>query len=195
MVHGVQTIPPKQWFYSQRNSSFLGVRMLQRWVDLVVWEKLLNVHMELRAIVELGTGRGSFSTFLLLQAMQRGLKFWTYDNRKLEEMETTPVAQRLDLARYFRLGDIFDSRSSLVEVISHRPALHPLILFCDNGDKPREFRTFVPHLWKGDLVGVHDWTEEFCPVDVKPVRDWIEPVFFGECEEMGSITRFWRVIK
>lgn len=189
-------IPVKRWLYSQRNSSFLGVRVLQRWVDFVVWEKLLNTHKELRAIIELGAAPGSFSIFLLLQSMQRGMKFWTYDIKRFKGLgiATSQVARQLDLARHFRQGDIFDPHSSLIEVISRRPALHPLILLCDNGDKPREFCTFVPHLWKGDLVGVHDWTEEFGPANVKPMQDRVEPVFHEECEEIGSITRFWKVI-
>lgn len=182
-------VPARRWMYSQRNSSFLGVRILQRWIDLVLWEKVLNAHKELRAIIELGTGRGGFSVFLLLQALQREMEFWTYDERELPEVSGGTMARLIDLKSHFLLEDVFDLQGSLVEKIN---GLHPLLLFCDAGDKPKEFCTFVPLLQRGDLIGVHDWTEEISPSDIEPMRGLVEPILHEECYEIGSITRFWR---
>lgn len=185
-------VPARRWMYSQRNSSFLGVRMLQRWVDLVLWENVLNAHQGLRAIIELGTGAGSFSIFLLLQALQRGMEFWTYDKVEHSSVRNGPVARLMGLGEHFLLEDVFDPCGSLVEKLSQQTDLHPLLLFCDGGDKPREFCTFVPLLRRGDLIGVHDWTEEVCPSDIGPVQGLVDPFLDVECYTIGSITRFWR---
>lgn len=181
------------WFRAEHDSSFLGIGMAQRWVDLVVWEHILNSYGELRTLIELGTGRGGFSIYLLLQALQRGMEFWTFDYKPRVDLEA-PVARVLRLSVHFRQADIFDKGQQRVTELLSTKSLHPLLLFCDDGHKPREFRIFAPLLLEGDLVGVHDWGIEFGERDLEYTRDRLEPVFLEECQALGSITRFWKVI-
>jgi hypothetical protein len=42
----------------------------------------------------------------------------------------------------------------------------PTYLVCDDGDKRREFRTYVPLLRSGSIVSVHDFGCEFMESDV-----------------------------
>lgn len=180
------------WLHDVHNSSFLGIGMGQRWVDLAVWEHILNSHGDLRAIIELGTGRGGFSIYLLLQTLQRGIEFWTFDRRLRVDLEA-PVAKALRLADHFVQADIFKVGQQMVIGMLKASTLHPLLLFCDDGHKPKEFQIFAPYLLQGDLVGVHDWGTEFWKRNVEPMRGRLEPIFFEECGTLGSITRFWRV--
>lgn len=192
MVAGIHEIPARHWMLSQRNTSFLGIRAEQRWVDFQVWEKLLNKYEELQAIIELGTGRGAFSLYLLLQALQRGMEFHTFDNKSIHEVVKAPLFSVLHLGNHFHQEDVFREGRRTVMGLMFKLALHPLILFCDNGNKSREYRTFVPMLSVGDIVGVHDWTEEFGPGDVACMRHILVPIFHEECETVKSITRFWQ---
>jgi len=74
-----------------------------------------------------------------------------------------------------------------------QPELHPFLLFCDDGDKPREFRTCVPWLWPGDLVAVYDWDMEFGVNDVQPVAVLVTELLASELYAYPkSKTRFFR---
>ena len=70
-------------------------------------------------------------------------------------------------------------------------AKKPLILFCDNGNKKREFREFVPFLKSGDFVVVHDWGSEFLQKDV---IYWVNDLLGDVCDKFGSRTRFFEVV-
>jgi len=190
-VAGIHDIPAKNWLLSQRNTSFLGLRVMQRWVDFLVWEKLLNKYVELKGIIELGTGNGAFSTYLLLQCLQRGMSFHTFDTRFYAGVSDAPVAKALDLEHYFYHLDVFKEGVQRIQATLASKSVHPLILFCDNGDKPREFKTFAPLLSSGDIIGVHDWTEEFGPIDAASMKHILRPIFSEACQTVNSITRFW----
>jgi hypothetical protein len=128
--------------------TFLGTNCSQSWADFQVWENLLNAHPELRSIVELGTGEAGFSRYLHIQAKARGLKFATFDRVRMDGHHQ----------RGFHRVDIFAEPERVVACL-HSPA----VLFCDNGDKPREVALFGPLLQPGDLLVVHDWGTEFFP--------------------------------
>lgn len=132
--------------------SFLGVNCSQAWMDLLLWEELLNVHTELRSIVELGTGEGGFSRFLKLQADSRGLSFSTFDHVHMP-------THNLD---GFQCVDIFENPQPVLNALLNTPT----VLFCDNGDKPKEVEVFGSQLRVGDLLVVHDWNLEVRSSDI-----------------------------
>jgi len=178
------------WTHKEHDASFLGLPMAQRWIDFAVWERVLNSSKWWKGMIELGTGSGAFSMFLLLQCLQRGITFHTFDCR---QVPSNAAARLLQLDSHFHLGGIFDDNLSLLTELIQSPELHPLILFCDNGWKQEEFRVFAPLLKDGDLIAVHDWGAEFCEEYTIPMKGRLEPLFFKECEEIESITRFWKV--
>jgi hypothetical protein len=128
--------------------TFLGTNCSQAWADFQLWEKLLNAHPELRSIVELGTGEAGFSRYLHIQAEARGLDFATFDLVRMDD-HRQPGFRRLD---------IFAEPAEVIACL-HSPG----VLFCDNGDKPREVALFAPLLQPGDLLVVHDFGTEFWP--------------------------------
>jgi len=172
---------PERWMVSPFDNTFFGIPTLQSWADLLVWERFLRGR-ELGSIVELGTHRGGLSVFLALHAAGQGLEFRTYDKAP---MPTYQAAQRVGLASHFTRCDLFGE--------FELPDLpRPMVLLCDNGNKPQELLTFAPRLIPGDYVAVHDWGTEIGPWDTAKVEHLLEPVFHQECERVGSITRFWR---
>jgi hypothetical protein len=159
--------------------------MQQRWGDLEIWEQVLNEVGPLRLIIELGSGTGAFSNFLLLQALARGADFATFDRAPAPE---TTLAHRLDLQAHCWVGDLWSQAGDQVRQMLTTPEYHPLALFCDNGDKRREVLTFAPLLAAGDVLVVHDWGSEIGPDDMAPLR--------GRLVEMasGAMTRWWRIV-
>lgn len=182
-------IPTKDWARNLTHNTLFGIHTLQTWTDMMLWEKFLGSHRGLRALIELGTFKGGFTAFLSLQAIQRGMKFYTFDIKRLFD---GPLAKYLMFDQNFYEGDLFGEMQQVVIEILENDKNHPLLLYCDDGNKPREFQTFVPHLRAGDLVAVHDWNVEFKMIHAEPVRELIEPIFLGPCIAFDSKTRFWR---
>jgi cephalosporin hydroxylase len=165
---------------------FLGVPLAQTWQDLALWEAFLERY-PCASILELGTWRGGMALFLALQARWRGAEFATLDLHQgglvgRERLEETG-------ARVLE-ADLFSFEGQAVVQRLVRELPKPLLLFCDDGDKPREWRTFVPLLSPGDRVAVHDWDAEFRLEDCDPPLPMVLP---GECESVRSLTRFFLV--
>lgn len=170
------------------DTHFLGVQCVQQWADFLLWEKALNNHRELKCMVELGTGRGGFSLYLLLQCVQRGMWFESWDTAPVPAVHTT-VGGALGMEKHVRTGDIFGAGREAMAATLGNSTNHPLLLFCDNGNKPREFAEFVPLLRPGDLVAVHDWGTEMNPPDIPDglVIDHMAEL----ADRLGAMTRFF----
>ena len=132
--------------------TFLGANCSQSWADFFLWERLLNAHPELRGLVEVGTGEAGFSDYLYIQCQARGIEFATFD--RVDMGHRHPRFYQVDVLEHPEL------------VAGH--LARPGLLFCDNGDKPREVALFAPYLHQGDLLVVHDWNTEIRRKHVKP---------------------------
>jgi hypothetical protein len=143
--------------------NFLGLEMYQEWSDLHVWNQFFIAH-PVRTFVELGTGHGGMAFFFALQCYQRKINFYTFDNQNYFDF-VSGVPGLMHMIDCFHFVDIFkEGAERISQIVQLAP--HPLILFCDNGDKPREWRTFGPWLHPGDFIAVHDWGTEFKETDI-----------------------------
>lgn len=176
-------------------STFCGLVMRQYWADLPVWENFLNAHPDIRAIWELGTYHCGMSVYLKLQCAARGIQFWTMDRIRPPEMDHR-VAQFMQMEQSFLHGDIWEDGMHHMRALNATAEAHPLLLYADGGDKPREVATFTPLLQPGDYVAVHDYSTEFKLEDEEPVAHLVERVWWEECEAppRPCLTRFWRRI-
>lgn len=155
-------------------TSFCGIPAAQVIQDYFLWEAILNERKDLESIVELGTWKGGFSLYLACQARERGLSFRTYD--------VAPPDR--EIPGFVQL-DIWAQTDTIGE---HLERHTPVILLCDNGNKPREVKTFSRYVTDG-LIVVHDWRTEFMPEDVP---DGLEMVYGDFCEELGSMSRVFQ---
>jgi len=168
-----------------RMPTFAGVPFQQGWGDLELWEHFLSRH-PVRSLVELGTGQGGMAIFFATQALARGADYSTFDREKLYGDD---VARTLDrLGAHCHRIELFEQPDLVRGVLLAQRK--PLLLFCDDGDKPREVRTFASSLAAGDYLAVHDWNAEIRASDIPPM---LEELLGPECDALGSITRFFRV--
>lgn len=163
-------------FHTFAGVSFGGVGCAQFWCDFLLWEALLNSNPQLRGIVELGTWEGGFSRYLYAQAEARGLTFATFD--VIQPEFPPPEFARLDIYRY---------PEAIAQVAEE---MGPVALFCDGGNKPRELKMFPPLMPDGSIFVVHDWGTETPPTDVP---DFLEELYGDYCDEIGSISRVFRM--
>jgi hypothetical protein len=185
---------PIDWARNLWCVDFMHIKAVQFHVDFLVWERVLEANPDLKGIIELGSLYGGLSLFLALQAYQRGQEFATFDHVVCPAADT-PLGKLVDLRSHCHAGDLFNGefRTGLKARELLRTWAHPIIFMCDDGDKPREFREYAPLLTPGDIIGTHDFGNEFSMDDVTDaIKPYVEPYFFPECEQMGSLTRFWK---
>lgn len=177
------------------SSTFFGLKMLQYWADVALWELFFTEHPHIESLLEIGTHRCGMALFFVGHAIQRNMFFRTFDRTRYPEMDS-PIAKKLRLETHFVPGDVFsDSRELLLDFLTD-DIFKPTLLYCDGGNKAKELQTFTPYLSRDDYVAVHDYTTEFKPDDIKPVEHLLEPVFLERCMQIRPcLTRFWRRIQ
>lgn len=168
------------------SNTLFGISTLQTYADLRLWEWVLSNHPT-KSVIEIGTGNGGLSIFLAIQAYMRGQRFVTLDWHACSHLKEAPLPiQQIH-------GDMWTPEvQKQIKALIDDPALHPMLFFCDGGNKPREFQAFTPWLWPGDIVGVHDWMTEFGPADAEPVRHLLDDLLPDALYKFpDSFTRFY----
>ncbi|MHA2380528.1 MAG: hypothetical protein ACXADO_06665 [Candidatus Thorarchaeota archaeon] len=176
------------WPYA---TTYGGVVSAQRADDFELWDGFFD-KFEFRMFIELGTSEGGTSLYFLTKCKEQGIDFLTVDIRVKCEAEESPLGKELNLRSHRLIGDILsdsDARRKVAGIVSSDNG-HPLVLYCDNGNKPQEFKFFAPLAKVGDFVIVHDWNVEISLNDVDLTG--FETLFRTECNERRSPTRFFR---
>lgn len=131
---------------------FAGSVIQQTWSALYWFEELFK-EVPLRGVLEVGCGHGALSVFFGLHFPGAIVAFNDWDARG-------PHTKDL----HQRLGIVFQQADALHQIVADRMIVsvpHPALVFCDNGDKPREFALYAPLLKSGDAIAVHDNGVEF----------------------------------
>jgi hypothetical protein len=111
---------------------------LQAPEDLEAWEAFLP-RAQPRGLVELGTASGSFAIWL---------------NERVDWFRTIDIGRPNQPTPGFVQLDVWAQADEIRDLISEAP--RPFVLYCDNGDKQLEVKTFAPALRIGDFLAVHD---------------------------------------
>lgn len=167
-------------------NTFCGVRIAQSWNDLALWEEFLNRY-RVASILELGTWTGAMAAYFAFQGLARGISVVSVDSNP-GIMECGELLGRLAVETV-HLDLLGPSAIPAMEALVGRMP-KPLMLFCDNGNKPAEYCAFVPLLSGGDYVAVHDWGTEIQEADLNPA---LPMLLQHECETISSLTRFFAV--
>lgn len=167
------------------SQKFIGHDVVQTWDDLGLWELFFDTY-QVGTIIELGTGHGGLAVYFALQAYQRGLQYHTYDNILSFDLDSGLPAL-LNMRNNFHNVDIWDSAGDIIWQIGNLP--RPIVMMFDDGDKPREWKTFAPHLAPGDFCAVHDWGREFGVGDIGGVN--VDYVMKDYCDLRPQVPNNW----
>ena len=148
--------------------TFIGMEMSQEWDDIAIWEVFFREN-EVKTLIELGTDNGGMTAYFALQGYHRKMYFHTFDNQKWLDF-SQGLPRFLKLETVFHHVDLFskEGQDQVIELINTLP--HPMAIFFDNGDKPKEWKMFAPLLSPGDFAVVHDWGTEFTEKDIAGVK-------------------------
>ena len=152
-----------------RGIEFSGVTTYQSWVDLWILNRVLN-QLKPEFIVEIGTALGGSALFLSNYA-----EVHTFDVNKGMKKTNDKI--------HFHHEDCFKS-STLKNLLADKQRK---LLYCDGGNKIKEFNTFAKMLNPNDYVLVHDWNAEISEKDIDITG--FRYILKDECEELGSYIR------
>lgn len=130
---------------------YLGHKVQQTVNAFPAWSQVIREH-EVQRILEIGSGLGGFSLYLLAEMIESGGRFETWDVQGCRNNGT--IARALELEKFSRKGDVFKHEAQIAQFIQRKGTSAVL---CDGGNKRQEIRTFAPYLKTGDVIAVHDW--------------------------------------
>lgn len=192
----LRKIPPLADIYNQR---CFGAGMGQTWTALLAFEWILN-SFPFCQIIEFGTGQGGLSLFLYYQAEIREMRFYTFDKQNRlgipvggenkEPVENRPEITLSRMRDCFSVVDIFNAK--VVPIIIDMLKDGPALVYCDNGAKPRELKTYAPLCLPGSVIGVHDWHRpHFGDLEKFEKDNNLEVIYSEFCDKHKTRQRFW----
>jgi cephalosporin hydroxylase len=156
----------------------------------VIQEFLTSLNFEL--IVELGTSWGGF-TVVMHEALPNA-EIHTFDLFNKREPNFKWFETYTKNIRFYRDVDVLKEINKDVANLLKQRRVHKL-LYCDNGDKPKEVDLYAKYLQPGDFIAVHDYNTEYHRdmVDKNShIKNNFEPWNHEIFEKNGWTTRFWR---
>lgn len=170
--------------------TFLGYGMSQNPEALWLWEQVLRVQ-NFKRFIDIGTWKGGLSMYFYLWCLDREADFYSYDIReKCYPRKGKKLFEKLGFYKHFYLKDVFEAEEEIGNLIGQSGKT---IIFCDNGQKEKEFQTFSPYLKSGDIIAVHDWMTETRPEVIYPIADFhnLKEIFIEESQK-EKMTRFFQ---
>lgn len=151
---------------------------------------IIQANLQIKSIIELGTGRGALTMFLGLWGLRLRLPVVTTDITDGRCLDVLHVFDALNVK--FIKADEFKPETDelLLEVIKEQPTL----FFCDGANKNWEFNHWATRLPRQSVIGVHDFGVESHMEDMKQVADqYCEPIFTDRWMEMNAQTAWFKV--
>ena len=182
------------------NQRLFGLKIGHTFGALYVFEEIFN-RFPLAQIIEFGTGRGGLSMFLSVQANVRGFDYVTIDMKnKLsvdENFTRCNPPQRKKIAQYVSShcinGSVFDD--TVFKLVTGILSLKRCLLYCDNGARFKELKTYMPEIWPGSIIGVHDWGRmpslKYDEIEAYATSLQLNPILDELLPKTKSHQRFW----
>ena len=152
--------------------------MSQAPLAIPLWEEVLS-SVKFSRLIELGTWWGNMSLYFLLFCLNRNAEFITYD---IVRRHNSLVKQLVKFDDHHRRQEIWGHKA---EIATEMMKPGRTILYCDNGDKPKEVGFFSMYLKDLDILAVHDYGTEIFAEDIP---DSLEPL---ETEVDDGMTKFF----
>lgn len=103
-------------------------------------------------VIELGTGNGVFTSFLVRQGISHGFETHSFDVVKIRDSETW--RKITDLGGKIYLQDVLSKANRAVIKLLEEGRI---LLLCDNGNKIKEWHFYSPYLKESDVIMAHDY--------------------------------------
>jgi len=113
-------------------------------------------NLDVRRVVDIGTGCGGLTLFFGANMLQRDGKVLSFDIEETQSAQARKDFEKLNID--FRKMNVFAHHT--VKLVKEFIADERALVFCDNGNKGREFPLYARILKPGDFIMAHDWGVE-----------------------------------
>lgn len=173
-------------FLTKRKLRFLGTPfpVWHSYVEMIFLDQILTrYHFD--AVIELGAGNGGITTLFAVHCLRMGASLDAFDlmgepNRGLYRKlrQVVPI-------RFHRLN-VFDEEA--INIVIPLLRRGRALVYCDNGDKPREMKTYAPFMKRGDVIMTHDKNQEIFLEDIKTVieKEGLKPFHQKLADRLGA---------
>ena len=170
--------------FVRKRNVFLGRYNWHSMAEIYLLDRLLHTNKFTR-IIELGAMRGGMTLVFGIHALRMGADVKTFDIRA-EPVDVVWSSLVKVLPITFHKMDVFGEEAH--ELIKEYMGSGRVLLYCDNGDKPREFNTYAPYLKPDDVVMTHDRPREIKVSDIEEtvVRCGLKPLYGLDLLTYGS---------
>lgn len=159
------------------NRRFMGGGMSQSYAAIYFFEYYFEAH-RFDYVIEFGSQKGALSTYFAnLAGITESVFFDTFElfpeqawNQRIHEGCGHWFAKLSEISPFINCyhQDVFGP-----EVFNHvkenMEQFEKTFIFCDGGNKIKEFHMYAPLLKKGDRIAVHDWGLEIGYGNIKNV--------------------------
>ena len=161
------------------NRRFMGGGMSQSYAAIYWFEYYFEAH-RFNYVIELGSQKGSVSTYFAnLAGITEAVFFDTFELYPDENWFHRPyegcghwyskLSEISPFVNYYH-DDIFSDKT-FQHIKENMEELGRTFIFCDGGNKIKEFQTYAPLLKKNDRIAVHDWNLE---INYNSIKDTCE---------------------
>lgn len=157
------------------NRRFMGGGMSQSYAAIYWFEYYFEAH-RFNYVIEFGSQKGAVSTYFAnLAGITEAVFFDTFELYPEENWFHRPYegcghwfSKLSEISPFVNSyhDDIF-SEKTFQHVKENMEELGRTFIFCDGGNKIKEFQTYAPLLKKNDRIAVHDWGLE---IGYEPIR-------------------------
>jgi len=137
----------------------LGIPVALSWAEIGAILVLIH-ELGIKSFVELGVGTGGFAAILLARR-DLGADLHYYGI----EVDPAKMDERLRRKSEISYEDVFGENGVKWLERSIRDSYPPVLVFCDNGNKPKEATLVAGLENKPDYILMHDYPKEFSDAD------------------------------
>jgi hypothetical protein len=149
------------------NKRFMGGGMSQNYAALYVFEHYIQLH-DFDEVIEIGSQKGALSLFFAnMAAVTERFRFSTFEidrgcwyNRPGEGAGHWFEKLALLNPKYIQTHFMDCFSATATELIQEAIKRGKTLIFCDGGNKVKEFKHYASMIKPGDCLMVHDWENE-----------------------------------
>lgn len=136
------------------HTTFVGQFMqhnywLYRTVDVV-----MSQNPQIQSIIEIGTGYGALTSVFGLWGLKRNIPVVSIDHQRLYDRDLL-TKLNVVLVNQDEFSDF--TKDYITLTVNDKPTW----IYCDGGNKTKEFLTFAPLIPSGSIISAHDLGVEF----------------------------------
>jgi hypothetical protein len=162
-----------------------GVHVAHTWLEVGVVLDTIN-RLGIKRFVEIGIYKGGLAA--LLVHTTKHIPGFEYLGIEIDSQIVEPTVRKLfdplaNATLWLRDAHARETIESVRQWIARKPG--PALIYCDGGDKPKEFTKYAPIVRVNDFIAAHDWDYGgYSRAEIKP-RDIEKPIYDNNLSQIG----------